>query len=60
VEDEKEMRKKRIEEKRKLKAKFDADYDESGGKSHYEDLKKEVDAQAQVRITKFNCLLVNT
>ena len=47
VEDEKEVRKKRLEEKKRLKAKFDTDYDE-GGKTHYDDLKKEVDQQTMV------------
>ncbi len=48
VEDEKEARKKRLEEKKRLKAKFDLDYDE-GGKSHYDELKREVDQQTSVR-----------
>jgi hypothetical protein len=50
IEDEVEMRKKRIEKKRQLKMKFDTDYDEdeTGGKAHYEELKKEVDQQAMV------------
>ncbi len=47
MEDEKEVRKKRLEEKKRLKAKFDTDYDE-GGKTHYDDLKKEVDQQTMV------------
>jgi len=51
VEDEKELRKKRIEKKRQLKMKFDTDYDgdETGGKAHYDELKKEVDQQAMVK-----------
>ena len=43
IEDEKELKKRRLEKKRQLKMKFDIDYDgdDAGGKSHYEDLKKE-------------------
>ncbi len=51
VEDEREVRKRRIEKKRELKMKFDAEYDEGGdgaGKGHYEELKKEVNQQALV------------
>ena len=50
IEDEKELKKRRLEKKRQLKMKFDIDYDgdDAGGKSHYEDLKKEVDQQAMV------------
>jgi ribosome biogenesis protein BMS1 len=37
------------EKKRKLKEKFDAEYDEKdGGKTYYDELKEEVDQQAQV------------
>ena len=40
-----------MEKKRQLKLKFDTNYDgdETGGKAHYEELKKEVDTQATVR-----------
>lgn len=50
IEDEKEVKKRRIEKKRQLKMKFDLDYDgdDAGGKAHYEELKKEVDQQAMV------------
>ena len=49
--DEKEAKKQRMEKKRQLKLKFDTNYDgdETGGKAHYEELKKEVDTQATVR-----------
>jgi ribosome biogenesis protein BMS1 len=37
------------EKKRKLKEKFDAEYDDKdGGKTYYDELKQEVDQQAQV------------
>ena len=37
------------EKKRKLKEKFDAEYDDKdGGKTYYDELKHEVDQQAQV------------
>ena len=51
VVDEAEERKKRIEKKRQLKMQFDTDYDDGGdkgGKTHYDDLKKEVEAQTQI------------
>lgn len=48
VEDEKELKKKRLEKKRKLKAAFDAEYDDDGGKAYYDELKKEVDQQTMV------------
>jgi ribosome biogenesis protein BMS1 len=39
------------EKKRKLKEKFDAEYDEKdGGKTYYDELKQEVDQQAQVPV----------
>ena len=49
--DEKEAKKQRMEKKRQLKLKFDTNYDgdETGGKAHYEELKKEVDTQSTVR-----------
>lgn len=50
VEDEKELKKKRLEQKKLLKKKFDCDYDDEGnGKTHYDELKKEVEAQTMVR-----------
>lgn len=43
-----------MEKKMKLKEKFDAEYDEQeGGKSFYDELKAEVDQQAQVQIKVF-------
>jgi len=56
VEDEQEVRKKRLADKKKLKARFDADYDDTGGKSHYEELKREVDEQAQINRSEFEGL----
>jgi ribosome biogenesis protein BMS1 len=39
------------EKKRKLKEKFDAEYDDKdGGKTYYDELKQEVDQQAQVSV----------
>ena len=52
VVDEEEERKKRIEKKRQLKMQFDTDYDD-GGKTHYDDLKKEVEAQTQINRSEF-------
>ena len=49
VEDEQEVKKKRLEQKKLLKKRFDEDYDEDGnGKTHYDELKKEVEAQTMV------------
>ena len=43
------MKKQRMEKKRQLKLKFDANYDDDDGvKTHYDELKKEVDEQAMV------------
>nr|CAD7574514.1 unnamed protein product [Timema californicum] len=45
------------EKKRKLKEKFDAEYDDQeGGKSFYDELKKEVDQQAQLNKSEFEGL----
>jgi len=58
IEDEKELKKRKLEKKRKLKAQFDAEYDEQegGGKTHYDELKKEVDAQTMVNRSEFENL----
>ena len=57
VEDEKEVRKRKMEKKRQLKMKFDAEYDEKdGGKTHYDELKQEVDAQAIINKSEFESL----
>ena len=57
VEDEKEMRKKRLEKKRQLKMKFDAEFDEKGGENtHFDELKKEVDAQTMINRSEFENL----
>ena len=55
IEDEKELKKRRLEKKRKLKEKFDLDYDEKdgGGNKYYEDLKKEAEHQAVVNRSEF-------
>ena len=37
-----------IEKKKKLKAMFDAEYDDKEGSSFYDDLKRDLDQQAQV------------
>ena len=51
-----EKRKARMERKLKLKRQFDTDYDDGGeGKaSFYEDLKKEVDQQANINRTEWD------
>ena len=41
-------RKQMIEKKKKLKAMFDAEYDDKEGSSFYDDLKRDLDQQAQV------------
>ena len=52
--DEEEERKKRVEKKRKLKMQFDVEYDDEGqGKTHYDELKKEVDAQTMLNRQEF-------
>ena len=51
MEEDKDARARRMEKKKKLKAMFDADYDDvdgSGGSKHYDELKKEVDQQTMV------------
>jgi len=58
VEDEREVKRRKLEKKRALKARFDAEYDETGeggdsGRRHYEDLKKEVDAQTVLNKGEF-------
>ena len=55
VVDEAEERKKRIEKKRALKLQFDAQYDAEGN-THYDELKKEVDAQAVLNRQEFDGL----
>ena len=58
-------RKQMIEKKKKLKAMFDAEYDDKEGSSFYDDLKRDLDQQAQVffcqkaRIFKYTCLSNN-
>ena len=52
-----------MEKKKKLKAMFDADYDEvdgSGGSKHYDELKKEVDQQTMVSGMKCNWICFST
>ena len=54
VVDEAEERKKRIEKKRALKMQFDTEYDDgSGGKTHYDELKKEVELQTTINRSEF-------
>lgn len=51
VEEEKDAKKHRMEKKKKLKAMFDADYDDgsgTGGSKHFDELKKEMDQQTMV------------
>ena len=49
MEEEKDARARRLERKKRLKAMFDADYDDvDGGSKHYDELKKEVDQQTMV------------
>ncbi|XP_065583035.1 ribosome biogenesis protein BMS1 homolog isoform X2 [Artemia franciscana] len=57
--DEEAERQKLIEKKMKLKERFDAEYDETEGggqKSFYEELKQEVDAQANMNKSEFEGL----
>jgi len=50
-----ERRKKLIEKKKKLKEKFDAEYDEvDGGKTYYDELKQEMSQQAQLNQKEFD------
>lgn len=52
-----EERKKRIEKKRKLKEQFNMEYDGDGegkGKTYYDDLKQEMDQQAQLNKSEFD------
>ena len=57
VEDEKELRKRRLEKKRQLKMKFDAEFDEKdGGNTHFDELKKEVDTQTMINRSEFQNL----
>lgn len=49
-----ETRKRLVEKKRKLKEQFDAEYDEQdGGKTYYDELKNEMDQQAQLNRNEF-------
>ena len=43
------MAEKRAEKKRKMKEMFNADYDNKGGESYFDELKEEMNQQAQVR-----------
>ena len=56
VEDEKEVRRKKLEKKRQLKMKFDAEYDDKGGRTHLDELKKEVDSQTMINRSEFENL----
>ena len=52
-----EEKKKRIEKKRKLKEQFNTEYDGDGegkGKTYYDDLKQEMDQQAQLNKSEFD------
>jgi ribosome biogenesis protein BMS1 len=52
-----DTRKRLMERKRKLKEQFDAEYDEQdGGKTYYDELKQEVDQQAQLNRKEFEGL----
>ena len=57
---------KRLEKKRKLKAMFDAEYDETGNGDYFESLKKDLGEQAEVSyifyevITKFSIYIYET
>ncbi|XP_012252661.2 ribosome biogenesis protein BMS1 homolog [Athalia rosae] len=48
-----EERRNLIEKKRKLKEKFDSEYDKGDDKSYYDELKSEVDRQAQLNKSEF-------
>ncbi|KAF0313748.1 Ribosome biogenesis protein bms1 [Amphibalanus amphitrite] len=47
-------RKQIIEKKKKLKAMFDAEYDDKEGSSFYDDLKRDLDQQAQLNRSEFD------
>lgn len=52
-----DRRKKLIEKKKKLKERFDAEYDEQdGGKTYYDELKQEMSQQAQLNQKEFDGL----
>ncbi|XP_057332319.1 ribosome biogenesis protein BMS1 homolog [Microplitis mediator] len=51
-----EDRHKLIEKKRKLKQQFDAEYDNAESKSYYDELKQEVEKQAQLNKSEFEDL----
>ncbi|KAK0179967.1 hypothetical protein PV327_005659 [Microctonus hyperodae] len=54
--DEADERKQLLEKKRKLKQQFDAEYDNTEAKSYYDDLKEEVEKQAQLNKSEFDGL----
>ncbi|XP_015119160.1 ribosome biogenesis protein BMS1 homolog [Diachasma alloeum] len=54
--DEAEEKKKLLEKKRKLKQQFDSEYDNTEAKSYYDDLKQEVEKQAQLNKSEFEGL----
>ncbi|XP_063972132.1 ribosome biogenesis protein BMS1 homolog [Diachasmimorpha longicaudata] len=54
--DEADERKKLLEKKRKLKQQFDSEYDNTETKSYYDDLKQEVEKQAQLNKSEFEGL----
>ncbi|KAK0172180.1 hypothetical protein PV328_005529 [Microctonus aethiopoides] len=54
--DEADERKQLLEKKRKLKQQFDSEYDNTETKSYYDDLKEEVEKQAQLNKSEFDGL----
>lgn len=54
--DENEEKKKLVEKKRKLKEQFDSEYDNNETKSYYDELKQEVEKQAQLNKSEFEGL----
>jgi ribosome biogenesis protein BMS1 len=49
VDDETQKKNKRLEKKRRLKERFDAEYDD-GDATYFDDLKEEMQIQAEVRL----------
>ncbi|XP_011298127.1 ribosome biogenesis protein BMS1 homolog [Fopius arisanus] len=56
IPDEADEKKKLLEKKRKLKQQFDSEYDNAETKSYYDDLKQEVEKQAQLNKSEFEGL----
>lgn len=49
MDDEEAQKNKRLEKKRRLKERFDAEYDDGGDATYFDDLKEEMQKQAEVQ-----------